>query len=680
MADLAQVEAAFLKADAAGDVEAARALAGEVRRLRKASTPAAPAAEQPPEPWWKTAAKAVEETVGGISEPIAQLVTGVIAKPIGEIAGVDKGLYDAGRRVLGLGQHGPNAEEARAAVQKALTYEPRTEAGKSEYNPLNAIPAGVGAAIGMLQPDAVTGEESTTLGGSGRNALREAIPQALGVLGVKYGPKAARATGEAARRGAVGLMVRAIDPTLKQELAGQAQFAAQELLKRKLSPNTKGVQTVMKGIEDANARVAAELEGSRAAVPKQAAIDSLTPVSERFMYRPNMEGNQTSIANVGQEIAAHPRFPGETIPVGEAQKLKLGYQRAARPAYGEEATAAQEAYKNVARALRKEIESAHPSVKGWNAEASDLHRVLNVIDRSAAQNAKGPIAPYVGTIGGLPYHVALAFNRSAKLKSGLAHGLQKVGETLAPEVIPPLRRIQINKDIPFKGLPNLPGTVVTPGSWREGVGRDVGGGPLPAMSEDLLPHGAGGALRTPDASGPLPELPPIDPLGLPPVLNAPPIAPVTTADALAFRTMARRSLPVPEVELQKLGIKADNVVDAQHIIQTRIQKIKTGYERWAEEAAKRFRAEQAGRINERANNPPVLSGAERRSAKQMRGANQREMDLARRTKQAEMQAQIDALESMSERLSSPRSGTLPDIGQGPKTRQRIADTILERRK
>lgn len=42
MADLAQVEAAFLKADAAGDVEAARALAGEVRRLRSALPTPAP--------------------------------------------------------------------------------------------------------------------------------------------------------------------------------------------------------------------------------------------------------------------------------------------------------------------------------------------------------------------------------------------------------------------------------------------------------------------------------------------------------------------------------------------------------------------------------------------------------------------------------------------------------------
>ena len=48
MADLAQVEAAFLKADAAGDAEAARALAGEVRRLRGAAVSPAPTSESLP--------------------------------------------------------------------------------------------------------------------------------------------------------------------------------------------------------------------------------------------------------------------------------------------------------------------------------------------------------------------------------------------------------------------------------------------------------------------------------------------------------------------------------------------------------------------------------------------------------------------------------------------------------
>lgn len=49
MADLAQVEAAFLKADAAGDTEAATALAGEVRRLR-AEVPVSPAPTLSPSP------------------------------------------------------------------------------------------------------------------------------------------------------------------------------------------------------------------------------------------------------------------------------------------------------------------------------------------------------------------------------------------------------------------------------------------------------------------------------------------------------------------------------------------------------------------------------------------------------------------------------------------------------
>jgi hypothetical protein len=370
------------------------------------------------------------EAQGATVEPILKMATGLLAKPAGDIAGLAKGSYDGIRRLFGAGQQGPNAEEAQAAVRDAIQYKPKTELGSSEMNPLNAIPAAIGEGIGMLQPDAVTGEESTTAGGMAQNAVREAIPQAIGLAAMKYGPGITDSAGQSLKRGAQSTMVRAINPTLKQELTGQAEFAAKELLKRGLSPNTKGVDTVMRGIDDMNGRVAAEIRGSGASVPKQTAIDALDPVSERFMYRPNLQANQTSIANVADEIVNHPRLPGNSIPVPEAQLMKLGYQRAARPAYGEEATAAQEGYKGVARALREGIETAHPNVAPWNAETSTLHRILNVIERSAAQNAKGPIAPYVGTIGGIPYHMALALNRSAALKSGLAHGMDSVGNAL----------------------------------------------------------------------------------------------------------------------------------------------------------------------------------------------------------------------------------------------------------
>ena len=427
-----------------------------IEKIRAGS--AVPAAPQESLP--SRALSWVAEGPGAVVEPILKMGTGLLAKPAGDIAGLAKGSYDGIRRLFGAGQQGPNAEETQRAVQSAIQYQPKTEAGASEMNPLNAIPAAIGEGIGMLQPDAVTGEESTTAGGMLQNAIREAIPQAIGLATMKYGPGLVDATGKAAKRGAQSTMVRAISPTLKQELTGEAEFAAKELLNRGLSPNVKGVDTVMRGIDDMNARVAAEIEASNATVPKKAALDALKPVRERFAYRPNIDANQASIGKVAEEIINHPRVPGMEIPVQEAQLLKLGYQRAARPAYGEEATAAQEGYKGVARALRQEIETAHPNVGPWNAEASNLHRILNVIERSAAQNAKGPIAPYVGTIGGVPYHMALALNRSAALKSWLAHGLNKVGNLLSREPVAavaadaplPYERVQVPAPAPNRPL------------------------------------------------------------------------------------------------------------------------------------------------------------------------------------------------------------------------------------
>jgi len=49
MAELAQLESALVKADAAGDAEGARVLATEVRRMRSESAPAVPPAPTPTE-------------------------------------------------------------------------------------------------------------------------------------------------------------------------------------------------------------------------------------------------------------------------------------------------------------------------------------------------------------------------------------------------------------------------------------------------------------------------------------------------------------------------------------------------------------------------------------------------------------------------------------------------------
>jgi hypothetical protein len=413
----------------------------EVSQILSASSPA-PAAPEKSLP--SRLLSGYAEAQGATVEPVLKMATGLLAKPAGEIAGLAKGSYDAIRQMLGYGQQGPNAEEAQQAVQGALQYEPRTEAGASKWNPLNAIPAGIGAAIDMIRPDAVTGEEASSPQGWRTNAVREIIPQALGFLGVLGGPKAAASTGNVLKSGAESVMVNAINPTAKELVSGEGRFAAQELLKRGMNPNTKGVATVLKGIEDNNALVKAETSGSSLAVPKDPITDSIAPVKDRFMRSPNYEASMSALDKVKDEISNHPLYPGSGIPVPEAQMLKIRYQRAARPAYGEEATAAQEGYKNIAMALRKEIETAHPSTAPLNAESSTLHRIMDVIDRSAAASQKGPLVPHLSTLGGMEYQMAALINRNPWVRAQLAHGMDSVGNSLTGAPNPTLNAIITN--------------------------------------------------------------------------------------------------------------------------------------------------------------------------------------------------------------------------------------------
>jgi hypothetical protein len=83
------------------------------------------------------------------------------------------------------------------------------------------------------------------------------------------------------------------------------------------------------------------------------------------------------------------------------------------------------------------------------------------------------------------------------------------------------RTIPINKDIPYSGLPAIPGSMVIPQSWREGINAKMERSPLPAIPDQLLPLSEqypqgipiGAAEgRMPQKSTPLPKLYPDNPL------------------------------------------------------------------------------------------------------------------------------------------------------------------------
>lgn len=131
---------------------------------------------------FKRALGAANEVAGAVVEPIVSMGTGAIAKPVSEIAGLAATGYEA----LKGGKDAQYIPEFQKSLREAMTYEPRTVSGRSQYNPLNAIPSAIGAGIEAISPSQA--EDAATLSGAGQNILREAIPQAIGIGAAKLAP------------------------------------------------------------------------------------------------------------------------------------------------------------------------------------------------------------------------------------------------------------------------------------------------------------------------------------------------------------------------------------------------------------------------------------------------------------------------------------------------------------
>ena len=127
----------------------------------------------------------ITETIGGVTEPIAKMATGMVAKPVSEVAGIAAMFADY------LGGMGGDPLAFKKHVQESLTYQPRTAAGQSGYNPLNAVPEAIGNVVNAATTgvgNIVRGEgDNLSPRGMAANAVEEAIPQALGFIGMKKG-------------------------------------------------------------------------------------------------------------------------------------------------------------------------------------------------------------------------------------------------------------------------------------------------------------------------------------------------------------------------------------------------------------------------------------------------------------------------------------------------------------
>lgn len=141
MADLKQVEQAFLKADAAGDVEAARVLAGEVRRLRAATT-----SEPPAQPSAQTLAvrKAEEERAKGSNGSFGQNLAAGLVRGAGSIGATLLRPFESAEENEQRRQDMTNALGMLGADTNSLTFKAGKIGGEI------AGTAGAGGAVGNV--------------------------------------------------------------------------------------------------------------------------------------------------------------------------------------------------------------------------------------------------------------------------------------------------------------------------------------------------------------------------------------------------------------------------------------------------------------------------------------------------------------------------------------------------
>lgn len=177
MATIQELEQALINADAAGDVAAARDLAAAITSFRATTAgqipgeQVVPAVSQPAEP-------TLAERAVGAGEAALTLGTGAVGGTLGMVGGTLKGLAE---QILS-GQFGtPQAanlvEQSAAKGAQALTYAPRTPAGREQVQ-------AVGEALSFLPPVVpVVGAPGAVVGGARMAApavaesARKAAPQ-----------------------------------------------------------------------------------------------------------------------------------------------------------------------------------------------------------------------------------------------------------------------------------------------------------------------------------------------------------------------------------------------------------------------------------------------------------------------------------------------------------------------
>ena len=366
--------------------------------------------------------------VTGPVEAGAQMLSGAVAKPVSDIAGMAAMAKDA---ITGADESS-DAGGFKSQVQRDLTYEPRTDAGRAtaKYNPLALIGQATDW-LGRMAKERIAPPGASTEKQMVGEGVHEAINQAPQFLAPLTGRAVASAS-PAMKGAAHDLMQSALKPTVQSLRTGKAGKAADTMLEQGINVSPGGVQKMQGRIADLNSQIAGRIASSPAIVDKGAVAARIQPLIDKFTKQVNATDDLAAIQKAHDDFINHPLLSGSDIPVKLAQEMKQGTYRAlGDKSYGELKSASIESQKALARGLKEEIAKAVPEVHVLNAEESALLNALSVSERRVMLEAnKNPAGFGILTTNPLKFAGFMA-DRSGLFKSLVARMLNKGGDVAA---------------------------------------------------------------------------------------------------------------------------------------------------------------------------------------------------------------------------------------------------------
>ena len=408
-----------------------------------------PAPPPPPKSMLSTLHGAATELYGGAVEPVLKLATSALAKPAGDVAGLVSGAADV---ISGNKLGGRNAQEVQQDVQRSMTYEPRTVLGKSRYNPLNAIPEAIGTGVNAIGEaganfvgQQLPGEQSDPFSPAGiaTNALREAIPQVVGVGGAKYLPKAVQSAGQRMQGGAVNIMRSALNPPGPVVTSGAANAAARTLLRENIPISGRGIESLQQRLNAANEVTdAAIIAGSKgtmggpgvrsAPAPTISAAEAAQPLeqfSKQLSQQVDPMADVAAVSQLNDRFLQHESINNKgRIPLPVANAMQRGTEAKLTGGGGNPVSV--EGQRLLAESLRKGIQEKLPSVEQFFTREADLTNALSSVERKAFKDmAADPLqlALYIKSPVARATYLA---NKSTRFKATVAKYLNKAGQAV----------------------------------------------------------------------------------------------------------------------------------------------------------------------------------------------------------------------------------------------------------